>query len=268
MPELTVNGAALHYEEQGSGEETLVFSHGLLMNGHMFDAQVAALCERYRCIIYDHRGQGRSAGTRDGYDMDTLAEDAAALIEALGAGPCHFVGLSMGGFVGLRLALRRPQLLRSLTLMDTSADEEARENIPKYRLLNGIVRLLGVRPVLGSVMPIMFGDDFLQDPARADERRHWKNELGKNRRRYITRAVQGVITRDAVYSELDRIDLPTLIIVGDQDKATPPPKSERLHGAIAGSRLVVVPKAGHSASLEQPEAVTRAMREFYSSLGG
>ena len=74
----------------------------------MFRAQIDRLKPHYRCIAYDHRGQGDSAIAPDGYDMDTLAEDAAALIVALDAGPCHFVGLSMGGFVGMRLALPGP----------------------------------------------------------------------------------------------------------------------------------------------------------------
>ena len=136
MPTLQVNGAELFYDERGSGSETVVFAHGLLFDGRMFDAQVAALSGRFRCLTFDFRGQGRSAVTPDGYDMDTLADDAAALIEALGASPCHFVGLSMGGFVGLRLASRRPELLRSLALVDSSADPEPADNLPRYRLLN------------------------------------------------------------------------------------------------------------------------------------
>src|SRR5262245_2092320 len=99
MPKVPVNGAKLYYEETGQGPETVVFAHGLLWSGRMYDAQVAALKDRYRCITFDFRGHGRSEVTRSGYDMDTLTEDAAALIATLGATPCHFVGLSLGGFV-------------------------------------------------------------------------------------------------------------------------------------------------------------------------
>lgn len=262
MPEVSVNGARLHYEEQGSGRETIVFSHGLLMNSRMFRDQIDALSKHYRCIAYDHRGQGRSAITRNGYDMDTLTEDAAALIDKLDARPCHFAGLSMGGFVGLRMALRHPEMLRSLILLDTSADEEPRENITRYRLLNWIVRLFGVRPVVGRVMPLMFGRHFLQDPAREDDREQWRRELMANRRPGVNRAVDGVISRAAVYSRIDRISHPTLVIVGEEDAATPLPRAERLKQRIPDSELVVVPKAGHSSTVEQPEAVTRAMAAF------
>src|SRR5256885_12625628 len=137
MPEITVNGAKLHVEDDGpaSPRATIVFAHGLLWSSWMFDAQVAALKDRYRCVRFDFRGQGKSEVTASGYDMETLAEDAAALIEQMKLAPVHFVGLSMGGFVGMRLAARKPQLLSSLTLLETSADGEPPENVPKYRAM-------------------------------------------------------------------------------------------------------------------------------------
>src|SRR5271156_3136985 len=98
MPYILVNGVNLYYEDTGHGRETIVFAHGLLWSGKMFAAQVAHLKDRYRVITYDHRGQGKSEVTESGYDMDSLAEDEAALIKALGAAPCHVAGLSMGGF--------------------------------------------------------------------------------------------------------------------------------------------------------------------------
>src|SRR5215510_6749099 len=99
MPEMVVNGARLHYTVDGEGPPVL-FAHGLLWSGEMFQYQVAALRRRYRCVTFDFRGQGDSEVTGAGYDMDTLTDDATALIDRLGLAPCHFVGLSMGGFVG------------------------------------------------------------------------------------------------------------------------------------------------------------------------
>ena len=117
MPEFAVGGGErIYYVDEGSGPDTIVFSHGLLWSGEMFRPQIDALKDRFRCVAFDHRGQGQSPVARSGYDMDTLTADAAALIEGVGAAPCHFVGLSMGGFVGMRLAARRPELLRSLLI--------------------------------------------------------------------------------------------------------------------------------------------------------
>jgi len=267
MPDLAVNGASLHYEDTGSGPEAIVFSHGLLMRGEMFSAQVAHLSARYRCIAYDHRGQGRSAVTPGGYDMETLAADAAALVQALGIAPVHFVGLSMGGFVGLRLAARRPELLRSLTLIDTSAEPEPREKVGSYRLLGFIGRWFGYGLVVGRVMPIMFGKTFLGDPARAADRQRWRTFLLGNDRVGIQRALEGVLTRTGVESELANIDVPTLILVGDEDVATPPARAERIRAGIAGSQLVVIRGAGHSSTVEQPAAVAAAIGTFLDALG-
>ena len=271
MPTLHANGATLWYEAHGAGPETVVFAHGLLWSGRMFDAQVAGLSGRFRCVTFDFRGQGRSEVTADGYDMDTLSDDAAALIEALGCAPCHFVGLSMGGFIGMRLAARRPELVRSLVLMETSADPEPAENVPRYRMLGGIVRLLGrfgMRLVMPRVMRIMFGRTFLEDPAREAERRLWRERRMANHPRGITRALDGVIERKPVYGELGKIAVPTLVMVGDEDVATVPAKAERLNAAIRGSRLVVIPGAGHTSSVEQPAFVNAALAGFLDKSGG
>ena len=269
MPTLRVDGATLWYEEHGRGPETVVFAHGLLWSGRMFDAQVAGLADRFRCVTFDFRGQGQSEVTEGGYDMDTLSDDAAALIEALGCAPCHFVGLSMGGFIGMRLAARRPELIRSLVLMETSAEPEPAENVPRYRMLGGIVRLLGtlgMRLVMPRVMRIMFGRTFLEDPAREADRRLWRERGMANRPRGIVRALQGVIDRKPIADELGKIAVPTLVMVGDEDVATVPAKAERIHAAIAGSRLVVIPGAGHTSSVEQPDVVNAALEGFLASV--
>jgi pimeloyl-ACP methyl ester carboxylesterase len=262
MPFLDVNGTRLYYEDTGGSGEPIVFSHGLLWSGRMFDKQVAELKSRYRCITYDHRGQGQSdAWNVHTVDMETVYADGVGLIEKLGVGPCHFVGLSMGGFVGMRLAARRPDLLRSLVLMETSADPEPAENVPRYKLLTFIVRWLGARLVSKKVMAIMFGRSFLQDPKRAAERAEWEGKL-LNIRRDIWRAVNGVIYRRAVYEELARVKTPTLILVGEEDVATVPAKAERIHGAIAGSKLVRMPRGGHTSTVEEPELVNPPLMSF------
>jgi len=266
MATTRVNGAEIYFRESGSGTETVVFAHGFLWSGRMFDDQVNALQHRYRCICFDFRGQGRSEITPGGYDIDNLARDAGELIEKTGSAPCHFVGLSMGGFVGMRLAIQRPDLIRSLVLMETSADPEPRENIARYRLLGVVARWLGMRPVADRVMAIMFGTKFLSDPSRLDLRRHWRARLTANNRVGVYRALQGIITREGVYEQLDRISAPTLVIVGDQDVATVPAKAERIHGRIAHSRLVVIPGAGHTSSVEEPAAVNAALIDFLSGL--
>jgi 3-oxoadipate enol-lactonase len=262
MPFKRINGADIYYEESGSGPETIVFSHGLLMSGDMFSEQVKALSSRFRCICYDHRGQSRSEVTKSGYDMDSLTEDAAALIRELDAAPCHFAGLSMGGFVGMRLAIKYPELLKSLVLLATTADPEPEQNKGPYRRLAFVGRWLSFRLAIKPLMGIMFGQTFLQDQARADLRSKWRSRLLRLNRKGTSRAAHAVIEREGIYGQLDKINTPTLIVVGSEDVATPPLKSERMRDAIASSVLTVLPRGGHSSSIEEPEAVTQAIVNF------
>jgi 3-oxoadipate enol-lactonase len=262
MATIFINGTSIYYEDSGGIGSPIVFSHGLLWNSTLFAPQIAVLKERYRCVAYDHRGQGRSAdSTGHTIDMDTLAVDAAALIESLGLGRVHFCGLSMGGFIGMRLAIDRPELIRSLVLLETSADPEPFLSKLKYCVLNLVARALGFRAVANSVMGVLFGKTALRDPSRAAERLAWRQHLLSNRRS-IWRAVNGVIVREGIYDKLARIAAPTLVVVGEEDVATVPAEAERIARAIRRSKLVSIPHAGHSASIEAPDAVTVAIADF------
>jgi len=267
MAILRTHGIGLNYVETGEGDQCIVFSHGLLMNHRMFDAQVAALSDRYRCIAYDHRGQGASEVPEGAHiSIEDCTADALSLIRALGTTPCHFVGLSMGGFVGLRLAARHPELLRSLTLIASAADAEPRANIPKYRRLNFVARWFGVgRPLANKVMPILFGSTFLGDNSRSADIDAWRNHVMANRKT-IYKAVNGVLYRDPVpEGALRGITTPTQVIRGTEDVAIARERSLRVCEVVPGARFVEVEGAGHSASVEEPGAVTAAIEEFITS---
>ncbi|QDU24121.1 alpha/beta fold hydrolase [Urbifossiella limnaea] len=260
MARVTIRGADLYFEEHGTGAEVIVFAHGCLLNCRQFDAQLAAFRGRYRCIAFDFRGQGRSQVTRRGYDMDSLTEDAAGLIRALGGAPCHFVGSSMGGFVGMRLAVRHAELLRSLVLVGSSASPEP--SPWRFRLMSWAARLLGVRAVTPGVMPVQFGPHFLRDPRRDDERRAWFERIATASRAGAVRSAGGVISRPDFTGQLGRVRVPTLIVVGEDDRATPPEEARRMHAGIAASDLVIIPQAGHAVVVEQPAAVNQAVQRF------
>jgi len=262
MPSVTIRGARLNYLERGQGGSPVVFSHGFLWSGRMFDAQVAALAPRFRCIAYDHRGQGESEITAGGYSMDDLTLDAAALIESLNLAPCHFVGLSMGGFVGMRLAARRPELVRSLTLMETAANSEPLWKIARYRVLSAVAKVAGLRPLVGPMMRVMFGRKFLTDPARAALRAEQERLLRSNRVDGLRRTLTGILERAGVEAELPKINCPTLIIVGEQDVATVPARARTIHSLIPGSRLEIVPGAGHTSTVEEPDGVNAVLVPF------
>ncbi|HEY1811707.1 MAG TPA: alpha/beta fold hydrolase [Kofleriaceae bacterium] len=263
MTFVDVNGTRLYVEDTGPGStgQTIAFSHGLLWSTELFAPQIAALRGRYRCIAWDHRGQGQSAADRRHcIGIELVTQDAIALLEHIAPGPIHLAGLSMGGFVAMRIAARRPELVRSLILMETSADPEPEENAPRYRLLATTSRLIGLRPIVKRVLPIMLGKTVLADPSRkADVARFAKIMTA---RKDAWRATNGVIDRAGCADELGRIRTPTLVIVGDEDVATVPAKARRLADGIAGAKLVEIAGAGHSSTVEQPARVTAAIEEL------
>ncbi|CAN5916153.1 alpha/beta fold hydrolase [soil metagenome] len=272
MPHLEVNGTKLYYEDTGpppgphATGETIVFSHGLLWSTEQFAPQVAALRSRYRCISWDHRGQGQSAPdpSRNTIGIELAWQDAVALLDKFDAGPVHFCGLSMGGFVAMRTAARRPDLVRSLLLLETSADPEPAENVPRYRMLVAIVRVGAISLVKRRLAPIFLAKSTLADPTRKADVERFTQIMSA--RKDAWRAANGVIDRAGIAIELPRINSPTLVIVGDEDVATTPAKAQKLVAGIRGAKLAVIPRAGHSSSVEQPEAVTSAIDQFLAAL--
>ncbi|HEY6495528.1 MAG TPA: alpha/beta fold hydrolase [Trebonia sp.] len=267
MPTFDVPGATVAYHDTGMPDgvadaPTVVFGHGLLFGSWMFRSQVAALQGRYRCVTIDWRGQGESPEARDGYDMDSLTSDAVALITRLGVGPVHWVGLSMGGFVGQRLAARHGELIRSLTLLDTSAEAEEPAKARARRQMALFQLVFGIGPILGKVKPLLFGARFLADPGNDELIGEWRRRVGATRRTAVRKAVLGVAGRLAVAPELDAITAPALVVVGADDRATPPEHSRRIAAGIRGARLRIVPDCGHSSTLEQPGAVSDLLAEF------
>lgn len=266
MPLLNVNDTRLYVEDTGGAGPPVLFAHGVLYSCRMWDAQVPVLQRRFRCIRYDHRGQGQSAVAKSGYDMDNVAEDAGALIRALGVQPVHFVGLSMGGFVGMRLAARHPELIRSLVLLDTSADPEPAEHLPRYRMLTFLERWVGPRLVAGAVMKIMHGASARADPTRAAELEAVKARFIATNRVGAVRAVNGVLGRQGVKGELGNIQVPTLVMVGEEDTATVPAKAEAIAQGIRGAKFLRIPKAGHLSPIDNPGFVTEQLSSFLGAL--
>jgi 3-oxoadipate enol-lactonase len=267
LPTFERGSAVIHYTDTGPPGQhphapTVFFGHGLLFGGWMFRAQIAALRDRFRCVAIDWRGQGESGATVDGYDMDTLTDDASGLIGTLGVAPVHYVGLSMGGFVGQRLAARRAHLVRTLTLLDTSPAPEDPDKARRYRLMASIYRLTGISPLRRAVQPLMFGPAFLADPGSKPVTDEWARRLRRCRRSGVSKAVLAVANRAGVEQEIRAITVPTLVIVGADDAAIPPPKSRRIAEQIDNARLVQIPDCGHSSTVEQPQAVTALLSEF------
>jgi pimeloyl-ACP methyl ester carboxylesterase len=264
MPHVTANGAQLYVEEAGQGPP-LVLVHGLGFSGQMFEDQLPAFRGAYRTITIDLRGHGRSELTRTGYDMDNLAVDVAAVIEALGAAPCHFVGWSIGGFIGLRLAARRPELLRSLVIIG-AADISRPDLDLGFKIVPWFARLLGTHALAGEYLKTMFTPELLADPARAEDVRRIRRRFVANRRLGIARMAEGVIAQRLLGDELATIRVPTLAIIGARDRLVPRPVVQRTIDRIAGGKVIEIPGSAHACNIETPAAVNAAIGEFLTGL--
>ena len=218
MATITVNGALLAFEERGSGAESVLMTHGFLFDHHAFDWLAAGLEDDYRCAAFDWRGQGASEVTSDGYSVDALTGDAAALIERLGLAPCHYIGTSMGGWVGLRLALRRPELLRSLVLLNSNSKGEGWAKVPGYLVMGAIARFRGMAPLADTAMKALFSDDFLTGEEHASERERWRQHICGIDRAGAVRTLKGIVLRAGnVTDRLADVRLPVLAIAGTED---------------------------------------------------
>jgi len=266
MPKIKVNNVELHYEEFGNGEETLFFSHGYLMNKTMFDSQIDALKESFRCVAYDHRGHGKSETSKAGYELDNLVTDAIMLIEKLDRGPVHFIGMSTGGFVGMRIALRKPELLKSMILIDSSAEAESKASFRRNNLLVWVVKNFGWTPAIGKVMPILFHKTFLKDTSRKEEVDKWRNIITGHNKKGLVPFGKGIFARKSILKNLANINIQTAVIVGENDLATPIEYSRRMADVIPNAAFYSIPDAGHSAAVEKPNEVTKAIKFFFETL--
>lgn len=263
MPNINVNGLDVFYTEHGAGDEVMVFGHGLLMDTTMWDAVAPQFADKYRVICFDFRGQGQTADPGHGYDMDTLVNDAAGFIKAISPKPVHYVGLSMGGMMGLPLAARHPELLSSLVLLDTSAQAEPWWNKIKYAIMTLIVKCFGVKPLVPLMLPLMFGKSTLNNSAKRDMVSYWKQKL-LALKKTIVGPVSGVTQRRDITHELVNIKCPALMLVGDEDGTTPLSNATNIAAHITNIKLKIISQCGHSSALEKPEEVVIAMKAFYS----
>src|SRR3990172_7926665 len=265
MPSATVNGLQYDYEEKGSGFP-IVFAHGLTFDRHMWDHQVETLSSRYRCIAYDFLGHGGSPVGPEGYSLEDEAENLHALMAQWGASPAHIVGLSLGGMMALRLALAHPEDVRSLALLDTSAEAELPERAPLYEQLAATAKAQGPMTVADPVVGFMFSRGFVQ--SQPEKVAAYKRSFAALDVEGLERATKAVSRRTNVLARIPQIAAPTLVIVGSEDISTTPDKAQHIVDGIRGARLETVAGAAHMTPVEQPERVSELLSPFLAQVDG
>ncbi len=257
-----INGVVLHYHDTGEEELTVVaFANSLGTDLRIWDAVAELLAGRFRLIRYDKRGHGLSGMPAGPYRMTDHVEDLAGLLDHQGVAEAIVAGVSVGGMIAQGLAAIRPDLVRSLVLLDTAhkigTDETWNARIAK-------VEEEGIGSIAEGILQGWFTADF----------REGSKPFFEGYRNMLTRSpVEGYIAtcaaiRDCNLTESTRaLRIPALCIAGEQDGSTPPDLVRSMARLIEGSRFELIADAGHLPLIERPAVIAKMITEFAESTG-
>ena len=250
------DGCQLHYEDYGHGEPVLLV-HGLGSSTLDWEEQTAVLASQYRVIALDLRGHGRSDKPLEHYSIAGFAEDASALIEHLKLDPVHLVGISMGGMLGFQLGVERPELLRSLTIVNSGPEVKAKSFNDCVQIAKrwSFSRLLSLETIAKGLGKLLF-----PKPEQVELRLKIERRWPRNDKRAYLSSLDAIIGW-GVRNRLSTITCPVLVISGDRDYTSVASK-EAYVAELADARLVVIEDSGHATPMDQPAAFNAQLLNF------
>jgi len=257
-----VGDAEIAFDDVGTGLP-VVFLHAFPLNRTMWDPQVGALVAECRCIPVDLRGFGESSAVGP-YSMDVYADDVAGVLDMLQIERAVVVGLSMGGYIAMAMWRRHRKRIRGLVLANTRAVADTAEQIERRRSLIETAEDQGSAAVANLQIAGMMGKttrDKRPDVYDAIHRLMAQAPVAG-----VIGALEALIERPDSRPTLSTVDVPTLIIAGDEDVITPPKESRLMQALIPGSGLEILRQAGHLSNVERPAAFNTVVSEFVGSL--
>lgn len=258
---IKTNGIELNCTVEGPEDGAIVvMSHSLASSHRMWDPQLPALSE-YRVYRFDTRGHGDSDAPDGPYSLEMLADDTRGLLDALGLEKVHFVGLSMGGMIGQMLAIKYPEVLLSATLCATSS-RMPKEAWPAWQERIDTASAHGMDVLVDGTMERWFTDGFIS--ANESAITPIRDLVRTTPVRGYTSCIGAIMKLD-ITDRLASIDLPTLVIAGEDDESTPLAANEAIHQAIVGSEFLAVPNAKHFVNIEQSNVVNDALSRFLAN---
>lgn len=261
MSELTAtarDGATLHVQVDGAaGAPPLLLSNSMGTQLSMWAPQLEAFASSYRVIRYDIRGHGRSSSTPPPYDLALLADDALAVLDAVGADRAHYCGVSLGGMVAEHLAVHHPDRLDRVVVAN------AGQFIPPPAIAPRIeaAERLGLTGLVDSIVPRWFTDAFIE--THPDVVEALKKDFCANSFDGYLGCCHALGTLD-YRATLPDVTVPMLVIGGEHDPATRPEHSREVAGAVPGAHLVMLDCA-HLSNVERPAEFTRAVLDFLAA---
>jgi 3-oxoadipate enol-lactonase len=257
------SGATLSYIDLGQGLPVILI-HGLFLDHDAFAHQIQTLSNRARIIAIDLHGHGSSSIVKQPIDLDTMAADFYDLVQQLGIGPAIWGGVSMGGMTSLRVAIRHPEAVRGLLLLNTNADRGAGKKVPSVDGLNAPLTLRflwGTKFLKNKTLEAgLFGKTTLT--TKPELQKIWVDRMQPIKAISMKHCVEAVLSARSILEELSAITVPTIVAGGIEDVALPMSASREIHARIKGSTLVEIEQCGHSSSIEQPEKVSELLGEL------
>lgn len=266
MPMAQGNGLSINYHDTGGDGTPVVFVHGFPLDGRSWEPQLEALEETRRAIVPDLRGFGGSdvPDDRSAYSVDSFADDVRVALDDAGVDKAIVCGLSMGGYVTFAFARKYPEVVVGLVLADTRAEPDPPEAKEKRTAQQKQVSEEGP----GGLIDVLPGAlTSAKSRSRNPDLEPQLKKLMDNPAAGFIGALEAMKQRPDSSSDLAGIDVPTLIIVGEDDALTPPDAARTMHEAIGGSQMVVIPEAGHFSNLESPDEFNRALLGFLEDPG-
>ncbi|MDF1610244.1 3-oxoadipate enol-lactonase [Hoeflea sp. YIM 152468] len=248
----------LNYKISGAANAPVItLAHGLATDLSMWDAVVPQLESRYRVLRYDARGHGQSPAPSDSYTLSELAQDVVDLLDDLSIEKTNFVGLSMGGMVGMGLGLHHAERIEKLVICDARGDApDAYRKSWSDRIER--VTADGVGVLAGPTVDRWFTEQFKRNDESVNRMRAMVSATSADGYVGCARALQ-----DLDYARhLPTMTVPTLFLVGSEDVGAPPGTMRQLHHATPGSQFVEIENAGHISAVEQPDLVAAAILGF------
>jgi len=262
MPQLNISGQTISYEERGRGLP-LVLVHGFPLDNRIWEAQLSALSDKYRVIAPDLPGFGKSQPPKP-FTMESLADSLHAFLSQIKALPFALAGLSMGGYMSFAYERKYPTDLKALILVDTKAEADTPDGKTGRNKMIETARTSGSPAIAAAMMPKMLSPQSLQ--SRPQLVQQVKTIMEACPAQTIEYALAAMRDRNDFRDCCPSVAIPTLIIVGDADAITPPAVAESMNKSIPHSKLNLIKGAGHLSTMEQPEQVNQAMRQFLAAL--
>ncbi len=260
MPTFERDGVTLDYVDVGEGP-ALVLLHAYPLSSRLFEAQWRALSARYRVVVPDLRGFGKSLSSEHTLTMEAMALDTIALMRKLSLPEAVFAGVSMGGYVLFELLARQPDLVRGLALIDTqaTADDEAGKKARADTV--ALIARDGLAGLADYMLPRLLG--VVATEAQTALVRSW---IVGNSPQGAMAAMRGMIARADHHATLSRFERPALVVVGEHDQVTPPERAQRMANALPRGRLEVLRGCGHLPPVQASDVLNGLLEDYLRSL--